>query len=225
MATRTVTPSLEIPIPVAGVAGTLVVPAESFGLVLVVHEGWTRHRARNLRIASLLHRRDLATLLLDLRPIEESMHAHRDVELLASRLVRTAEWAREDEQLSALPIGYLGSSVGASVIATAAAREPALVNALVAYGGTFDFVNGVLAMVRAPTLLLVGDDDEIGLDINRAAMRSLGGPARLLAVPGSGDVIETTRALEAIGRLAGDWFRAHLERPSARPALEADVPR
>src|SRR5690606_18166191 len=100
---------------------------------------------------------------------------------------------------------------------------------VVSRGGRPDLVGARLARVTAPTLLIVGGDDEVVLRLNRAAAAELGGPhgapgagaggARLSAdagrhrvevVPGATHLFEEPGALEAAARLAADWFLDHL---------------
>jgi putative phosphoribosyl transferase len=49
------------------------------------------------------------------------------------------------------------------------------------------------------------------IELNRAAMRRLGGVVRLEIVPGASHLFEEPGALEAVARLARDWFVRYLE--------------
>ena len=57
--------------------------------------------------------------------------------------------------------------------------------------------------------------DRTVLELNRRAMRELGGEATLAIVPGATHLFEEPGALEQVARLAGDWFTGHL-RPVPR---------
>ncbi len=70
----------------------------------------------------------------------------------------------------------------------------------------------VLDRVRAPTLLIVGGDDPVVLDLNREALAKLGGDSRLAVIPGATHLFEEPGALDAVAGLAADWFAEHLTR-------------
>ena len=58
----------------------------------------------------------------------------------------------------------------------------------------------------APTLLIVGGNDEIVLELNREAYDQLGGDRQLEIVPGATHLFAEPGALEEVARLARDWF-------------------
>jgi putative phosphoribosyl transferase len=64
--------------------------------------------------------------------------------------------------------------------------------------------------VRQPTLLIVGGHDDVVIKLNRAAMRTLAGEARLEIVPGATHLFSEPGALEQVARLAADWFTRYL---------------
>jgi pimeloyl-ACP methyl ester carboxylesterase len=69
--------------------------------------------------------------------------------------------------------------------------------------------------VRAPTLLIVGGDDELVIPLNRQAYAALRCERELVIVPGASHLFEEPGALEEVARLAAGWFARHLA-PSAR---------
>jgi pimeloyl-ACP methyl ester carboxylesterase len=73
-----------------------------------------------------------------------------------------------------------------------------------------------LGAVHAPTLLIVGGDDWQVLDLNREALAALRCHKQLQVVPGATHLFEEPGTLEAVARLAGDWFVEHLA-PAAAP--------
>jgi len=203
----------EIRIPQADVVGDLVLPPAAAGLVIFAHgSGSSRFSSRNRQVAAALRERSMATLLLDLlRPEEEGDRAKVfDIELLADRLVATTVWAGDEGELGQLPAGYFGASTGAGAALAAAAALPGRVRAVVSRGGRPDLAGPHLPEVRAPTLLIVGGDDEVVLDLNRAALGRLSCPAELQVVPGATHLFEEPGALEQVSRLAGDWFARYL---------------
>ena len=197
--------------------GDLAVPADASGLVLFAHgSGSSRHSPRNRQVAAALRRVGLATLLLDLlTPAEEELdrttaELRFDVGMLAERLVAAVDWLVADAATGALPIGAFGASTGAGAALVAAVERPEAVAAVVSRGGRPDLAGPALALVRAPTLLLVGGLDREVLSLNRAALARLPPSSRLEVVPGATHLFEESGTLDAVARLASDWFATHL---------------
>ena len=67
----------------------------------------------------------------------------------------------------------------------------------------------VLEEVTAPTLLIVGSEDPVVVEVNREAFGSLRGEKRLEVIPGAGHLFEEPGALERVAGLAADWFLRH----------------
>jgi putative phosphoribosyl transferase len=190
-------------------AGDLTVPDAARGLVVFAHgSGSSRHSPRNRQVADALQERSLATLLLDLLTAEEERDRANvfDIELLARRLITATHWAAHDPELTALPVGYFGASTGAAAALWAAAELGERIDAVVSRGGRPDLAGERLASVRAPTLLIVGERDELVLDLNRAAQRRLGGRSELVVVPRASHLFEEPGALEQVASLAGEWL-------------------
>ncbi len=83
---------------------------------------------------------------------------------------------------------------------------------MVSRGGRPDLAGEALRAVRAPTLLIVGGDDIPVIRLNEEALAILGAPARqLVIVPGASHLFEEPGTLEAVARLAADWFGRHLQ--------------
>jgi putative phosphoribosyl transferase len=99
----------------------------------------------------------------------------------------------------------------------AAAERPDAVGAVVSRGGRPDLAGDALPMVRAPSLLIVGGDDEAVLGLNRRAMARMSAPVTLEIVPGATHLFEEPGALERVARLARGWFVRYLV-PAAEPA-------
>ncbi len=71
----------------------------------------------------------------------------------------------------------------------------------------------MLPQVKAPTLLLVGGQDEPVIEFNEEALQHLGAPIKqLVIVPGATHLFEEPGTLDQVARLARDWFRRHLVR-------------
>jgi pimeloyl-ACP methyl ester carboxylesterase len=198
--------------------GDLVVPPGAAGLVLFAHgSGSGRHSERNRHVAQELQAARLATLLFDLLTVDEealdaeTAHLRFDIELLADRLLDATAWARAEARLADLPLGYCGASTGGAAALVAAARRPDDVGAVVSRGGRPDLAGAALPNVRAPTLLVVGEWDDVVWRLNEAAMRRMPGEVRLEIVPRATHLFEEPGALETVARLAREWFLGHLQ--------------
>lgn len=197
----------------AAVEADLVVPAGATGLVIFAHgSGSSRHSSRNRHVAGLLQRRGLATLLLDLlTPAEELDRANVfDIELLAARLLDATRWAAAEPATRGLPVGYFGASTGGGAALVAAALAGDAVRAVVSRGGRPDLAGAHLGSVLAPTLLIVGGEDHLVLDLNREAAALMRAPCEIAVVAGATHLFEEPGTLDEVARLAGEWFAARL---------------
>lgn len=183
------------------------------GVVLFAHgSGSSRKSPRNQEVAGALVRRGLATVLLDLLTEDEEREDLRtrelrfDIPLLAGRLVGAVDWIREQPDLKDQPIGFFGSSTGAAAALIAAAERPARVNAVVSRGGRPDLAGEALARVKAPTLLVVGGDDEPVIGMNRDAASQMSCEVRTEIVSGATHLFEEPGKLDQVSALAGNWF-------------------
>jgi dienelactone hydrolase len=218
MSVATVEREVGLPVGPAILRGTLAVPAGApGGLVLFAHgSGSGRHSPRNRLVAGVLQRAGLGTLLFDLLTEEEEAVDLRtgrlrfDVQLLAERLLGATDWAGEQPETRALPVGYFGASTGAGAALLAAARRPDAVGAVVSRGGRPDLAGEALPLVRAPTLLLVGGADGQVIALNEAALARLRDEKELRIIPGATHLFEEPGALEEVAGLARDWFLRHL---------------
>jgi putative phosphoribosyl transferase len=193
--------------------GDLSAPPGARGIVVFVHgSGSSRHSPRNRSVARALNESGLATLLFDLlTPAEERNRENVfDIEMLAERLEATTAWLRDRPEAASLGVGYFGASTGAAAALVAAADLGTQVGAVVSRGGRPDLAAKRLAEVRAPTLLIVGGDDEAVLEMNRSARQMLRCPNTLEVIPGATHLFEEPGALEEVARLAEAWFTRHL---------------
>jgi len=190
--------------------GTLSLPEPARGLVAFAHgSGSSRLSPRNTYVAEVLQRAGIATLLFDLlTPDEDRDRAARfDIALLTSRLLLAAAWVERRPDLRALPLGYFGASTGAAAALEAAAKQGARVAAVVSRGGRPDLAAaGLLEAVSAPTLLIVGGEDDVVIELNRKAMARMRCETKLVIVPGATHLFEEPGTLEQVARHAADWF-------------------
>jgi dienelactone hydrolase len=199
-------------------AGDLAIPPDARGLVLFAHgSGSSRHSPRNRFVAMQLRSAGLATLLIDLlTPAEEVLDEDSggrlrfDIGLLARRLEAASSWLASSPTTSELRLGYFGASTGAAAALVAASRWTGEVGAIASRGGRPDLAGAALAVVHTPTLLIVGGDDHVVIELNRRAMDMMRCEKKLEIVPGATHLFEEPGALERVAELAAAWFGHHL---------------
>jgi putative phosphoribosyl transferase len=213
---------VQIQIGHAVLSGNLHIPEGGAGLVLFAHgSGSSRHSPRNQFVARTLNGAGLGTLLFDLLTQEEEAsdmrtREHRfDIGLLAERLVQATKWAKQQEQTRDLQIGYFGSSTGGAAALVAAVEVPQDVGAVVSRGGRPDLAGDALPKVQAPTLLIVGGNDDIVIELNEQARDRMQCEVKLEIVPGATHLFEEPGTLEKVAKLASNWFVKHLGAGSA----------
>jgi len=197
--------------------GNLNIPENATALVLFAHgSGSSRHSPRNQFVARTLNEAGLATLLFDLlTPEEEAIdmqtREHRfNIDLLAVRLGHATKWAKQQEQTSNLGLGYFGSSTGGAAALMAAVDAPHNVDAVVSRGGRPDLAGEALPKVKAPTLLIVGGNEDIVIELNEQARDKMRCEVKLETIPGATHLFEEPGALEKVAQLASQWFSRHL---------------
>jgi putative phosphoribosyl transferase len=193
--------------------GTLEVPLQAQGIVLFAHgSGSSRFSPRNNFVAEVLRRHNLATLLIDLlTPTEDQHYETRfDIELLTQRLAAVARWITKESEVRDLPLGLFGASTGAASALRLAARLEQGVAAVVSRGGRPDLAMEFLPHVSAPTLLIVGGDDNVVLELNRQAYEELRCEKKPTIIPGATHLFEEPGALEAVADKAAEWFTRYL---------------
>ena len=208
---------VQIPAERAELSGSLTIPENTKGLVLFAHgSGSSRHSPRNQFVARTLNGAGLGTLLFDLLTPEEEVldiytREHRfNIALLAKRLVHATKWARQQKKTRDLHIGYFGSSTGGAAALVTAAELRQDVGAVVSRGGRPDLAGAVLPIVKAPTLLVVGGNDDIVTELNEKARDQMRCEVKLEIIPGATHLFEEPGTLEKVAKLASDWFSLHL---------------
>lgn len=182
------------------------------GIVLFAHgSGSSRHSPRNNYVAQVLRKAGLSTLLMDLLTREEDIdyETRFDIGLLAQRLLDATGWLRDEDDTSALNIGYFGASTGAAA-ALKASVQAKKIGAIVSRGGRPDLAMEVLPKVTAPTLFIVGGRDDIVIDLNRKAFGQIRAEKEMVIVPGATHLFEEPGALEEVASQAAMWFKTHL---------------
>jgi putative phosphoribosyl transferase len=209
---------LAIPSEGGSLGATLTLPDQPCGLVVFAHgSGSSRTSPRNRLVAGILVEAGLATLLMDLLTPEEEVEDARtaalrfDIPLLAERLTAAVDLVGGDHRLRPLGLGLFGASTGAAAALVTAADRPSVARAVVSRGGRPDLARPRLPEVQAPTILIVGGDDPVVIEMNRASLPELtGAERRLEIVPGATHLFEEPGALEQVAELARDWFLRYL---------------
>jgi len=183
--------------------------------VLFAHgSGSSRLSPRNRYVADQIVEGGLGTLLFDLLTATEERRDRLDaslrfdIGLLTRRLVEATRWLRTQSWAASLHLGYFGASTGAAAALAASLECP--VRAIVSRGGRPDLAAAALPAVSAPTLLIVGSDDPVVLDLNSRAQAQLRCESRLEIVRGATHLFEEPGALEEVAALATAWFRRWL---------------
>ena len=209
---------LQIPAGPALLSGNLTIPENAVALVLFAHGSGSSLHPRNQFVARTLNGAGLGTLLFDLlTPEEEALDIHtREHRFNIGLLVRAPRARYKVGQATRgtrdLHIGYFGSSTGGAAALVAAAELPQETGAVVSRGGRPDLAGDALPKVQAPTLLIVGGNDDIVIELNEMARDQMRCEVNLEIIPGATHLFEEPGALEKASELASDWFSLHLAR-------------
>jgi putative phosphoribosyl transferase len=199
--------------------GIVSIPEDARGFVVFVHgSGSSRHSPRNQYVAQTIQASGLATLLFDLLTAYEeesdlqTRYLRFDINLLARRTAGVLEWLSLQPYAYGLKKGLFGSSTGAAAALMTAAELPDQVDGVVSRGGRPDLAGAALRDVEASTLLIVGGNDDVVIDLNKQALEHMPTDTekKLVIVPGASHLFEEPGALEEAARLARDWFQTHL---------------
>jgi putative phosphoribosyl transferase len=199
--------------------GSLAIPRGAGGIVLFAHgSGSSRLSPRNRYVAEALQRAGIGTLLFDLLTEDEAQDRDNvfDVDFLAHRLLDATRFMRARTAGKNLRLGYFGASTGAAAALIAAAQDPAIA-AVVSRGGRPDLAMRSLPSVNAPTLLIVGGEDTVVIDLNRRAFARLECEKRLVIVPGATHLFEEAGTLDEVVRHAREWFERYFAGAGADP--------
>lgn len=195
--------------------GEVSIPNGATGVVLFAHGfGSSRHRPRNQLVARTIRSAGYGTLSFDLLTPDEKSIENRngqlslDIRSLAERLVQATYWIKG--QFDRVCVGYFGARTGAAAALVAAAELGEIVGAVVSREGRTELAADSLAMVKAPTLLIVGSLDYPVIDINRHGYAHLRCKKEIEVVPGAKHLFEEPRCMDQVAQLSAHWFQTHL---------------
>lgn len=198
--------------------GELKLPKGAPGVVLFAHgSGSSRNSPRNQYVARVIREAGVGTLLFDLlTKDEEAIDTYTgelrfDIGFLGRRLVDATNFVTSQPATQHLRIGYFGSSTGAAAALIGAVELSNIVAAVVSRGGRPDLAGNALGKVKAPTLLIVGGNDDVVIQLNEEAYANLRCEKELKIVPGATHLFEEPGTLEEVARFASDWFRRKLQ--------------
>lgn len=205
----------EIVIPVGNInlKGNLRLSTNSKGMVIFSHgSGSSRMSTRNNFVADLLYENGFSSLLFDLLTENEDLiYENRfNIELLTDRLLKVTKWISKNKETKHLPVGYFGASTGAASALYAAALSNRPIKAVVSRGGRPDLALPILKKVKAPTLLLVGGDDGVVIELNKKAQEEIIGICELKIIEGASHLFSEPGKLEIVAKLTGEWFDKYL---------------
>jgi putative phosphoribosyl transferase len=220
---------VQIPVGDVSLAADWVMPRSPAGVVLFAHgSGSSRLSVRNKAVASVLQHQGVGTLLLDLlTPGEEQVDMvtgeHRfDIGLLARRLSVATHWIELRDEALGLPLGYFGASTGGAAALVSAATSQYRIAAVVSRGGRPDLAGEALDQVTSPTLLIVGGNDLLVLELNRVALARLHCQKSLALIPGASHLFEEFGAMEEVSALAAKWFLKYFH-PSSVTSIRQET--
>jgi putative phosphoribosyl transferase len=188
--------------------GTLTVPDGARGLVIAAETislGGEFREEMTQRLAKI----SFGTLFLALISPAEANYAPElrfDIEGLALRVIAAIDWAG-----LWLPhrahVGLFGTDTAAAGALVAASRRANVVDAVISVSGRPELAVNGLSRLRAPTLLVVDDEDEpCRLANELAASRVAESPCELQALPGVNRVLCEPGESEAIFELTTAWL-------------------
>lgn len=206
---------IEIPIGNTHLNGILRLKKDSKGIILFSHgSGSSRFSSRNNYVASFLLEKGYSSLLFDLLTAQEDMtYENRfDIALLSERLLKATMWVTNNKETKHLLIGYFGASTGAASALKAAAALGKNIKAVVSRGGRPDLALSALKKIETPTLLIVGGNDDVVIELNKKAKKQIPGICELKIIAGASHLFEEPGKLDIVAQETVHWFDVYLNK-------------
>lgn len=203
-------------------SGELVVPWSAPGHGVIVFAPADRAPAEAdlaAHLAMALQHAGFATLTLAGARSDRAQpqDARRDVQRTAQLTREATDWLRSQPESARLPIGYLGSGTAAAGALVAASRLRSAVGALVAYAPRLELTGGAIALLEAPTLLIVPEQDRELIALCHAAREAMQCESRVALAPGRSPLALAESAREPLAALIIDWFARHISETPQPP--------
>ncbi len=191
-------------------SGLLTLVEQSQTVVLFCH-GWKSsiESPRNMLLAKELHKRKISTL-----QIIQSPASSHNINELAITVTSATSWLSGAPYTGNMRIGYMGASAGAAAIVRACGLITGKIFAIACRSGRLDMCTEGIALVDAPTLLIVGDADSAIKEINLRAQREFKCYSKIESIPLATHLFAESGTLELATELAANWFEYY-----ARPDL------
>jgi putative phosphoribosyl transferase len=194
--------------------GDLQIPEMATSLVIFVFDyGRSANHPRPRHIARVMRDHGLATLLCDLLTEDEEVEDEvtekyrHDAEFLSRRLIEVTQWVLSHPDTKNLRLTYFGASAGGAAALIATAKMHKKVCAVVTRGCRVDLAKKSLPHVLCPTLLIVGEDDPVDVELNREGLALLAGRKELQVIPGASHLFGEPGKLELMSRMSAEWLR------------------
>ncbi|ARV14796.1 dienelactone hydrolase family protein [Polaribacter sp. SA4-12] len=194
--------------------GRLRIAERKKGLIIFSHgSGSSRLSRRNNYVADLLLQEGYSSILFDLlTEKEDSIYENRfNLDLLAQRLVIVTKWVDKQKEIQNLPIGFFGASTGAASALIAATLLGNKIKAIVSRGGRPDLAQSILNKIKTPTLLIVGGNDNVVIELNKNAFSQLKGIKKIETIAGATHLFPEPGKLEDVAKLTCNWFDKYLK--------------
>src|SRR5579875_630976 len=202
--------------------GDLIVPwsAPGHGVIVFAPSGPSHAEAQlTAELAGVLERSGFGTLSLDWPQIDSPSRGERseDVQITAQLMRAATDWLRSQPESARLPIGYVGGGAGAAGALVAAAQLRSALGALVALAPRLELTGGAIALLEAPTLLVVPEQDRELLAICHAAREAMQCESRIALLPGRSPLALDRRARESLAPIVTDWLARHISAMTQPP--------
>jgi dienelactone hydrolase len=205
---------INIPIDDIILKGRLRIGSPQKGLIIFSHgSGSSRLSSRNNYVADFLLQDGFSSLLFDLLTEKEDLiYENRfNIDLLTQRLVMTTLWIEKQKEIINIPIGLFGASTGAASALNATTFLGNKIKAVVSRGGRPDLAESNLDKINIPTLLIVGGDDDIVIELNKKAFNKLAGIKKIEIIEGATHLFSEPGKLEIVAKLSSDWFNTYFK--------------
>lgn len=204
--------TLTVPIDGCELRGEIALPPQMRGMVLLAN-ATSQGKLRSDLIGDVLNAAGLGVAMFRLLTADEeardseSLYWRFDIELLTQRLVAATAAVRRQPPCQPAGFGFLAAGGATAAAIIAAVELGAVVQAIVSRDGRPDLAGPALPRLNIPTLLIVREQEEHLVQLNRRAAGKMTCAPRVSLLPPGGDLFAEA---QEIGLLAADWFLHHL---------------
>jgi hypothetical protein len=196
--------------------GDLIIPIEPKGIVILVSGSGDPVLLVGSRFLEVVHRDGIAVLSVQHlmrsgQAIEDqTIYQMADTNLLIGRLISCIDWAKSYPVTKNLPLGLLAANEGLAAAFEATSRRPQDIAAIVSLCGRMNIVNSlILSRVKAPTLLLVEENDSLGIIHNTNVLEALKSTKKKLRVVSGPITISDPSKLDEVASVTSGWLRCY----------------